>query len=378
MDVGIYLFPQYFKNGDFESLFKLFSQNSINQIHVSFNENYVLKESFGKDLLFFKPERKYYKNDNQILNFSSDYDKIIRNIVETAKRFNLKIIAWLNCLKRPYIVKIHPDWAQVNYKGVQNHEYLCPNNPNVQDYISSLITNIIEKYSIGGLELFNARFPSPYKEDFCCFCESCKKDAANPRAFEDLKEREIINNSAKGVNIKPVKKYFVNKSELLELESLEQDLIFQRWNQFRLNSITRFVGKVLVAARKINQNISVGTDIWPISKAELMGQNHADLATYQDLIYQNLFIDTTEIFQKFSRVIKEINDLKKLIKKGRGLTKFYTSINIHLPIKTTEITKLFSTLHEMKLRGLVLYYYKEEKQDMIIKISKILKDSKNK
>ncbi|MHA1377661.1 MAG: family 10 glycosylhydrolase [Candidatus Helarchaeota archaeon] len=373
MNVGVYVFPQLFINEEIEGLIKFLAQNSITHLHIAFNENYVLTNDSVSDLLFFNPDKIFFQNNNHLLNFSSNYEKIIKQIIPIAKKQNIKIIAWVNCLKHPEIIKKYPEWSQINLKGGKTHQFLCPNNPDVKNYIAKLITNIIKKYPVDGIELFNARFPSPYKEDFCCFCDSCKIEAANPHALEDLKEREIINDNAKGINLELIKKYFLKKSDLIYSRTLSQDLIFQTWNQFRYNSITRFVGKILIEARQANQNVTVGTDVWPISTAELLGQNYADLVTYQDLIYQNLFIDTVSDFMKFNKITKEINELKKLIKKGRGLKKFHSSININLPVNTNEFKKILFNLREMKLKGLVLFYISKVNKNKLKLISELLK-----
>ncbi|MFX0136716.1 MAG: hypothetical protein ACFFDN_23975, partial [Candidatus Hodarchaeota archaeon] len=259
---------------------------------------------------------------------------------------------------------------QINHHGEKSGRFLCPNNLSVQDYISRLVTNIIQKYPIHGIELFNVRFPLPY-EELCCFCKSCQREAAHPRALEDLKEREIIDETWKGFSIKTLRKYFLKNSTLLSTRTLNQDKVFQTWNRFRYNSITRFVGKILISTRQINQNIPLGTDVWPISTAELVGQNYADIATYQDIIYQILFLNNEE-FQKHTGIIKEINELKKLIKKARGLRKFYTCININEQIPRNELQSIINTLKQSGVKGIVLFHYKKEYENKLEFIKDVL------
>lgn len=363
MNIGIYIFPQFFKKEEIKNTLEFFSQNSVNQIHFSFNYNYLLENPSIKDLLFFKPDKKYYQKDIKILQYSQNYYDITQEFVECAHDAGFKVIAWLNCLENQNAISNYPDWAQMNQIGEKNNVLLCPNIPSVQNYILNLVTNIIEKFPINGIELYNIRFG--YKEGLSCFCQSCQRESAKPNSLEDLKEREIIDETKKGINVKQIQKYFLQKSKLLFSKNLNQDIVFRAWNRFRCNSITRFVGNILISIRKKNQNISLGTDVWPISMAELIGQNYADIATYQDLIYQNLFTINNKNSLKNSQIVKEIAELKKLIEKGRGIKKFYTCININSLIKKNFFKILIKSLQEFNVKGIVLFYYKEENKNKL-------------
>ncbi len=374
MDVGIFIFPQYIKKEEINQILENLTNYSISQIHVSFNYSSLLENKPNQDVLFFKPDNSYYQIDNKLLQYSRENWNIFQKFIESANKSGFKIIAWLNCLENQNILLKYPDWAQVNHIGEKSKRFLCPNNLSVQKYFSSLIKNIIEKYPVQGIELFNARFPFPYKEELCCFCESCEREATKPRALEDLKEREIVDESWKGFSIKQLRKYFIKNSHLLSEKTLGEDSVFQSWNRFRYNSITRFVGNILISARQTDQNISLGTDIWPISKAELIGQNYADLATYQDLIYQILFMKDKH-FQKYTEIIKEINELKKLIKKARGLKKFYTCISLDEQIQKNEFQRIINATKQIGVKGIVFFHYKKEFELRLEIISEFLKNS---
>ncbi|NVM03651.1 MAG: hypothetical protein HWN67_15075 [Candidatus Helarchaeota archaeon] len=373
MDVGIYFFPQYIKKEEINQILDHLSNYSISQIHVSFNYNYLLEDTTAQDLLFFKPDGSYYQKDIKLLQYSPDNWIVFQKFIESANRAGFKIIAWLNCLENQKAILEYPDWAQVNHIGEKSRRFLCPNNLSVQNYISNLVTNIIEKYPIQGIELFNARYPYPYKEELCCFCESCQREATNPRALEDLKEREIIDESWKGFSIKQLRKYFIKNSHLLSAKTLNEDNVFQSWNRFRYNSITRFVGKILISTRQTDQNVFLGTDVWPIAIAELVGQNYADLVTYQDLIYQILFMKDKQ-FQKHTEIIKEINELRDLIKKARGLKKFYTCINLDEKIQENELQRVINTTKQIGVKGIVFFQYKKEFEINLELLSEILKN----
>ena len=64
-------------------------------------------------------------------------------------------------------------------------------------------------------------------------------------------------------------------------------------------------------------------------------------------------------------MMKEINKLKRLIKKGRGLKKFHTCIDINQPLISSELRKLVKNLKEMNLKGLVLFYYTKENKNKL-------------
>jgi len=134
------------------------------------------------------------------------------------------------------------------------------------------------------------------------------------------------------------------------------------------------VGKLLIETRQTNQNIALGTDVWPITIAELIGQKYADLATYQDKIYQILFIKDIK-YQKKSELIKEINELRKLIKKARGLRKFYSCININEQFRVDELKNIVDNIKQLGVKGIVLFHYKKEYEMKLESLKEVLRNS---
>lgn len=93
---------------------------------------------------------------------------MLAEIVETAKAYSLRVIPWfeygLATLPGSLLEKRHPDWITLNQKGEKirikttdgkpdHFVWLNPCHPEAQQFIVNLITEVVTKYDVDGIQL---------------------------------------------------------------------------------------------------------------------------------------------------------------------------------------------------------------------------------
>jgi len=177
-------------------------------------------------------------------------------IDETHKK-KMKIHVWFqtfyvgneNISKNPkHILSIHPDWANVQKRyytarkpmpSISEHNgyFLDPANPDVQKYLSDLITEIVTNYKIDGLNIDYIRYPASLQSNFPLYVESTWGYSAYAR-----------NEFCKLHGVDPA-------------SLTRDDPLWQNWVAYRQNKVTDFVSKLksLTAGKKIK----ISTVIFP-------------------------------------------------------------------------------------------------------------------
>ncbi|RKY89878.1 hypothetical protein DRQ09_00420, partial [candidate division KSB1 bacterium] len=119
----------------------------------------------------------------EVLQGTPDFDPL-EYIIRIAKIYKLKIHAWFNIFylwssdnlpdDKNHLINIYSDWACRDYNGISMINFkqkklrkkgiegifLSPDNKEVQDYIISVLKEVIEKYRIDGIHLDYIRYPA--------------------------------------------------------------------------------------------------------------------------------------------------------------------------------------------------------------------------
>ncbi|GIX07293.1 MAG: hypothetical protein KatS3mg115_1696 [Candidatus Poribacteria bacterium] len=115
-------------------------------------------------------------------------------IGEAAEKIGIKLVSWTVCLHNSNLGRRYPHAVQRNAFGDPYPPYLCPSNPDVQDYVERLTKNLASRYPLFAVELESLSFGSfPHfhgheKVGFelssvgraflsFCFCEHCRREA---------------------------------------------------------------------------------------------------------------------------------------------------------------------------------------------------------
>lgn len=176
----------------------------------------------------------------------------LENLLPIATQMDIKIHRWLITLLKndKEIIYKHHDWFTINRLGessadkpqyVNYYKWLCPNNPEVQEYILKKVEALSKISEISGVHLDYIRYcdvilPRGIQPDYnliqteekaqfdYCYCPHCRE------RFKNL------------TNIDPVDSTDPSKNK--------------EWLQFRYNSITKLVNKIAVIARSNSKFIS--------------------------------------------------------------------------------------------------------------------------
>ncbi len=114
---------------------------------------------------------------------------------EACLKRNLSLRGWVVCCHGSATVAKNPALATKDVFGLANPTWLCPLNPDVQEYLRALVEDLTHSYRLAALELEACGFPSSYHAHAhdkigvdlgpvgrlliaLCLCESCRQLAA--------------------------------------------------------------------------------------------------------------------------------------------------------------------------------------------------------
>ncbi|MHC1592174.1 MAG: hypothetical protein ACXQS8_08810, partial [Candidatus Helarchaeales archaeon] len=246
------------------------------------------------------------------------------------KEEDVEIHVRFSSLLNPRLISIEPTLAHVNYLGKVDPEWICPNNALLPDFFYELIKTLHENIKFKGIELFNAQYPFPtlQKTSLGCFCKTCIKEASKKRAVENLIDRTEQDIFKTGFDLVSIQKkaretQFKKQNDFSKLLRKKE---FENLFKFRRNSITRFVGTVLIQARKIDQNIICSCDTSLMKDPLMIGHDFSYLLSYQDVV--NFWLS-----KDWKTWKKQFKTIMKAKKQAEGKTK------ISLVIPSNSITK---------------------------------------
>src|SRR3989339_1322514 len=132
--------------------------------------------------------------------------------IEQAHKRGLEIHAWINCLRcfsgtelnilnNPnHIFKRKPEWIIEDVRDGQKSYWLDPGLPEVREYLSDMIAEMVEKYDVDGVHLDFLRYPGKNFEDefsYNVHGSGLSRDEFRRKNITDLVE--LINKKIKAV-----------------------------------------------------------------------------------------------------------------------------------------------------------------------------------
>jgi hypothetical protein len=153
---------------------------------------------YGKNRLLFKPKDEYYGNSPYRPPWVESDNDLCKQVVEEAKKRGLPINIvipgnpTLKILDRDYPRDIH---GQVQIPKISKKG--CINSPNIREYYTGSVRNIIERYQPDGIFIDWIEYTNYYFSDnLVCFCDNCRAYAKELNFdFEAMKQsvEEAIN-----------------------------------------------------------------------------------------------------------------------------------------------------------------------------------------
>ncbi len=155
------------------------------------NRKYYIPED---GCVYWKPDLSFYKRIKPALVVHDEFLKgtdWLDMLVKEARKRNMKTGVELSHTLINLERADHElsDCIQVNAAGQRLFKFLCPNNPDVRDYLKGLYSDLVTHYDLDFIQTCMIMFEGGKRDshpalrimglpDGGCFCESCRKKAA--------------------------------------------------------------------------------------------------------------------------------------------------------------------------------------------------------
>ena len=219
--------------------------------------------------------------------------------IPEAKALGLEIHAWVWTMNQPgdKEAQAHPEWYAVSREGnssldvrpyVDYYQWLCPNKPEVQEYIFNKMMDICDLEGLDGVQLDYVRFcdvilpPGLWSKydlvqdhempeyDFC-YCDTCRDKFKAKSGYDPL-----------------------------DKEDPSQD---EDWRQFRYDSITEVVNKIAVGVHERKKKLSASVFASPSLARKFVRQawDDWDLDFVFPMIYYKMYDEPVEFVKTATR-----------------------------------------------------------------------------
>jgi hypothetical protein len=233
---------------------------------------------------------------------------IYKRVGKIAKESGLEFHAWIPTLIQNNNPDLKSEWYAVNGKGesayekpayVEHYKFVCPNRPEVVNYLMTLYGKVADIPEVDGVHLDFIRFPDvilakglwkkyglvmdrEYPQYDYCYCDKCVAD------FK----------SQTGIDIKTV----------------EDPSTVEEWKQFRYNLITNLVNQLADMVHSKNKKISAAVFPGPNSIAKKIVRqewNKWNLDAFYPMNYNDFYLENTDwIGQMCKEEVTSLNNTK--------------------------------------------------------------------
>ena len=208
-------------------------------------------------------------------------------IIETAKKANIKVHAWMWTLNRPNdpIANRHPDWYAVNRKGenslhhpayVNYYQWLSPFHPEARAHIKH---NVKELLAIEGLASVHL--------DYVRYVDVILGADLQPR-YKIKQDRELPEYD---YDYHPLARKAFEDIFGYDIMELEHPELSTEWKQVRLNAVTSLVNEIIETAHLENKKITAAVFPFPEMARRMVGQawNDWHLDAAYPMLYHNFY-----------------------------------------------------------------------------------------
>lgn len=241
--------------------------------------------------------------------YPSDYlscqKDILNPLIKIGMETGIEVHAWMWTMpnNNPYYIENHPDWYVVNRLNQPAHthpayvgyyRFMCPNHPEVQEFLRSNVRELASFQNLSGVHLDYIRMPDvilaiglqpqynivqdkEYPQYDYCYCETCRSK-------------------------------FKEESGLDPMYDLAEPADNMQWRQFRFDSVTRLVNDILAPEIK-NAGITASAAVFPNWQSVRQQWSQWHLDAYFPMLYHNFYNESPEWIGK--QLQQEIDALQK-------------------------------------------------------------------
>jgi hypothetical protein len=205
----MYLHPWDLVDEGPENVLERMAHSGINAVNIAASYHsgrYLLPHNpkrriyFAEEgVVYFTPDPKHYRDSRFKPQRSGTFSgvDVLRLVSEHSRRYGMRTNAWTVLLHNSLLGGRHPEAAITNLQGDREVNSLCPNNPDVQDYVRALVGDLASNHDLDSITLESASFPwGAYHGDHhemigvplepilnellaSCFCVHCVGQAKN-------------------------------------------------------------------------------------------------------------------------------------------------------------------------------------------------------
>ena len=238
---------------------------------------------------------------------------ILNPLIKIGLETGIEVHAWMWTMpnNNPYYIENHPDWYVVNRLGEPAHthpayvgyyRFMCPNNPEVQEFLRRNVRELASFQNLSGVHLDYIRMPDvilaeglqpqynivqdkEYPQYDYCYCETCLRK-------------------------------FKEESGLDPIQDIAEPAENALWRQFRFDSVTRLVNEILAPEIK-NAGITASAAVFPNWQSVRQQWSQWNLDAYFPMLYHNFYNEGPEWIGK--QLELEIAKLKTRVPVYAGL-----------------------------------------------------------
>ncbi len=259
-----------------------------------------------------------------VLHFTG-WDPLLE-IVEAAHQRSLEVHAVVSVFPKARspddlgLLRERPEWAMVNERG-ERVGYSDPARVEVRDYELSIIEEIVRNYEVDGIQLDYCRYPSAVTaRGRTCYCNHCRSTFKDELGVDPL-------------DLRP------------------NDPLEERWDEWRKEKVTSFVGEAQRRIRRIKPRATLSAYCWGPKAAKTVFQDWPEWVRrgYLDWIGPSGYVYDIHAFRE--RCMEALNLI-------RGRCPMYYWIGIttsHGKLKTAkEATQQINVAREAGANGVAL------------------------
>ncbi|MBS7628358.1 family 10 glycosylhydrolase [Candidatus Bathyarchaeota archaeon] len=232
---------------------------------------------------------------------------ILGEFVKEAKERDMAVIPWLVCFNNEPFARSFPGATTVDVFGGRGSTFICPNNPDMRNYLAMLYADMVENYEIQGIDMDYIRYPAGQGltggvgsylptltfASYECFCDYCR-EAAEKKGLDWGRIRKDVAAVAEQSRQQTPETFRRTTASLRGIYDLVRFFIkypsLIEWLRFRTETVTEVVKEIREAVKDANPKVEVHADLFYPTMAWIAGQDYAQLSAYLDAAKPMIYI----------------------------------------------------------------------------------------
>ncbi|MFQ6087348.1 MAG: poly-beta-1,6-N-acetyl-D-glucosamine N-deacetylase PgaB [Candidatus Methanofastidiosia archaeon] len=271
---------------------------------------------------------------------------LLSDVIHEAKKYDIRVYAWMTTLNMKWVLEEHPNWAVVGYDYERNRfeknmswwKRVSPFVPEHREYLKILFKDIA-KYDIEGVMFQDDLYLTEY-EDYSKFA----KDAYEKEFEKELKPENMV----------------------VDGEYTEE---FWNWSRWKAEELLKLTKEIMDEMHEINPNLKFVLDTFEDSISEpeeALAWFSQDVLLAREYGFSNIAVMSyhRDIAKWDELSLKEaIQKLKKITQKGIEMTdENFLIMKVQVqdfetgePLSASEIDKAFQAIFEGGIKNFLYY-----------------------